>query len=458
MKKINILVLAFIVALSCAKEPVVSNNDVVVNGEVHTMTFTVSCITRAVLNSDRSVSFSAGDKIAVFANGNKYQLTTEAGGSVATFTGSCEEASTYYAVYPYADGISWDEGVIKGVEIATSSRGTSPGTFHKDNAVFACASSNKSLAFKQICALLKLTVPDGITDLKEVIVWPNEQSGTNVITGTFDITIASAGATPSISTTTAKYQTGLTKRSDPGITPGVYYIPVLPANLTKGINLKMTFGSSPVTGRAFNGSAMTLEAGQVYDMGVVRHTNEFVLASFESNTITDEIRDADGNLAKISVVSNAFSTANNSSSYILKDDHSSNSGATSGLIKFDLTSSIGKIKFPYGVRDKYDKVQVNVYLGSNKYYPRFDFNYSNAQLPSRINGVAVDSQKTWDETVRTNDWNALEWDASAFGKTHFFSLDKFGLRMFLNYEGSNMAKGDDSDHVAFVDDIKFILK
>lgn len=461
-KSIYLFSLAVIVVAACSKEIVPSKSSSGGDKNLVELTFTANAedlIARSALNPDRSVSFSAGDKISVFCNGTNYQFTTTEGGATATFTGTGEVASKYYALYPYTSSATIDgAGVISSLSITTGTPNTPTGSFASQKAFAVAVTTGSSFVFKNVCALLKFTVPAEVTDLKQVIVFACNQSGnSDAITGSFTIDTKDGGV-PVVSITSASYQTGFAGPDGTGsaIPAGDYYMPVLPASLTKGINVKCNYLDSYVS-RGFNGSVIALEAGKVYDLGSVKKTHEFVYASFESNSISDDIRDGDGNLAKISVVANSFNSAENSSSYILKDDHSSTSGATSGLIKVDMSSALGKVKFPYAVRDKFNKVQVKVYIGSNAYVPRFDWNYSNAVRPSRINGVAVDSQSTWETEVRTDDWNVLEWDASAFSKTNFSSLDKFGLRMFVDYGGTNLAKSATSDHIAYVDDIKFFV-
>ena len=461
MKKLAICIAALaIVAAACTKESTQPEN---AGKKLVEMSFTISgeadaADSRAYLNADRSVSFKTGDAISIFANGTNYKFTADADGSTVTFTGTAETASTYYALYPYISSATIDGGVIKNVSIATSSAGTGTGNFNSQKDIAVGVSNSTTIRLKQACALLKITVPDGMTDLKEIVVFCNNQSGTaDAITGTFDVTPSAEGV-PTVSVTTAKYQIGVSSPAGSGnpIPAGDYYMPVLPASLSKGLNVKLTFTDSFV-GRGFNGSVINLAPGQVYNLGTVTKTDRFVHNSFESGVLEAEIT---GNTNAVSIIENPYQTAVNPSNYVLCDNMQTTSGGTSGLVDIAMNTADAKVKFPYGPRDKFDKVEVKVWLGTNKYYPRFCWNNNDSRLPYSINGVVLDGQATWDATVRTNDWNVLQWQASQWsGKTNFASLDKFRLRLYVDYNDGTLgiAEGT-SNHLVYIDDVVFILK
>ncbi|MBR1869004.1 MAG: hypothetical protein IJ799_02945 [Bacteroidales bacterium] len=466
MKKLAFCFAALaMVAAACTKESTQPENTG--KKELVEMSFTISgeaetddAEVRAYLNSDRSVSFKTGDAISIFANGTNYKFTADSDGKTVKFTGTAEVATTYYALYPYISTATIDAGVIKNVSIATSSAGTGTGNFNSQKDIAVGVSNSTTIRLKQVCALLKITVPADVTDLKEVVVFCNNQSGTSdAITGTFDVT-PSAEGTPTVSVTTAKYQIGVsspTGGSNP-IPAGDYYMPVIPASLTKGLNVKLSFIDG-FTGRGFNGSVITLAPGQVYNLGTVKKTDRFVHNSFESGVLEAEVT---GNTNAVSVIENPYQTAANPSNYVLCDNMQTTNSGTSGMIDIAMNTDAAKVKFPYGPRDKFDKIEIKVWLGTNQYYPRICWNKDDGQTrrPYSINGVEVDSQATWDATVKTNDWNVLQWRASQWsGKTHFQSLDAFRLRLFVNYDNGTMpiAEGT-SNHLVYIDDVVFILK
>lgn len=456
-------------ALSCNKEVSVENApEKAADGRnLVPMTFTVSCETKAVLNDGHSVSFAANDKISIFANGNNYEFTTEAGGANAVFTGTGEEATTYYALYPYNADATFSAGTIQNVSIGSGSAGTGTGTFNSQRAVAVAISNSTSLTFKHVTALLKVTVPAEVDDLKEIIFFNRDNGAGNTagaLTGTFDITPALADE-PTISVTEAKFQTGFVgpNGGENPVPAGDYYIPVLPAQLTakKGMDLKLTFMDSFV-GRAFNGNGIKLERANVYNLGTVKKTAEFVFDSFESGAAISG-DDYTGNTNALSVIENPVKTAANNSNYVLKNDMSGSTSGTSGYIQVKTASNNGYIKFPSGVRANYDKIRVKMYLGNNAYYPRARRGSNTANRPAYLNGVALDDNiATWNAAVKTDDWNILEWNISQIdaGWSNMTNMQTVEFRPFVNWDGSNVSGYDEdtNNRLIYVDDITFVLK
>ena len=468
MKKTIILIAALAAALSCTKEIQSDIEPGKVEDNTVPMSFSVSCDdnTKAFLNADRTVSFAAGDRISIFAGGNNYEFTTEEGGLNAVFTGSAEVAETYYALYPYSADATIDGGVIRNVTISQSTVGTGTGTFNSQKAVMVAVSTTNSLKFKQVTALLKITVPEDITDLKEVIVFNRDNGSSNTagaITGTFDVTPALDGA-PVINVTDPKFQTGFVgpSGSSSPVPAGDYYLPVLPAQLTakKGIDLKLTFMDSFV-GRAFNGRGLKLERANVYNLGTVKKTTDFVFDGFESGSAISG-DDYTGNTNALSVVENPFKTTVNGSNYVLKNDMSGSTGGTSGYIQVKTASDNGYTKFPSAVRSNYDKIRVKMYLGTNAYYPRARRGSDAAVRPALLNGVSFDTEAAWNAAVKTNDWNVLEWNISQLVSswTNMSNMQTIEFRPFVNWDGSNVSGFDEitNNRLIYVDDFTFVLK
>lgn len=473
MKKSVIILAILAAALSCTKEaslkePAEKNKNV----NLVEMSFTVSPETKAVLKDGYKVEFAAGDKISIFANGTNYQFTTAEGGANAVFTGTGEEATTYYALYPYNADATIDAGTIQNVSIGSGSAGTGTGTFNSQRAVAVAISNSTSLTFKQVTALLKLTVPAEVTDLQEIIVFNRDNGDANkagAITGTFNVTPV-AGDDPTYEVTTPNFQTGFVapSGSENPVPAGDYYIPVLPAQLTakKGLDLKLTFfnnidGASGKNGRAFNGTGLKLERGKVYNLGVVKKTAEYVYENFESGAAISS-DDYTGNTGALAVIENPVKTAANGSNYVMKNDMSESSGSTSGYIQVKTASNNGYTKFPSSVRGNYDKIRIKMYLGTNAYYPRVRRGSDAAVRPALLNGVAITNQASWEEAVKTDDWNILEWNISQLvsGWTSLSNMQTIEFRPFVNWDGSNTSGFNETNNnrLIYVDDISFVLK
>jgi len=408
-------------------------------------------MTKTQLNSDKSVSFKAGDAISVFANGTNYKFTTAEGGANAVFTGTAEVASTYYALSPYQAAATIEGGVIKNVTSTTGSTGVNPGTFAPDKALAVAMTTGGSLEFKTICALFKFTVPAEVTDLKEFVIFTRNNEP---IAGTVSITPSATGA-PTFTVTTTKTQNGASYTK--GFPAGTYYIPVLPFTTTKGFDTSLAFIDGTNV-RGWNGNAVTLERGKIYNLGTVVKTDTFTYDSFELFSTIQSYGGAaeyKGNSGAVSIGNNPCKTTTDNSDKVLKNDMSSSTFGTSGYVQ----CTIAATKFPSTVRQRFTKIRMKIYVGSNAYYPRMLFNSSGtAYLPATINGEGFATEADWKNIIRTDDWNEFEWTASTFGKSTFNDLTGFQIRCFVNFANTNLSGFDatTNNRKIYFDDIQFV--
>ena len=474
MKKISVLMLFTAMLLSCNKEAIQNHGtDTPAGQAVAEMSFSASIdITKAILNDDRSVSFSAGDEIAVFANGNKYKLTTAEGGATATFTGTCETADTYYALFPYSEDATISGGTISGVKLGTAEIVSAPGTFAPKHAIFVGKSTGGNFTLKSVVALLKLTVPASVTDLKEVAIFSRENTSLSAsITGTFDVTPGDGA--PAV-TVTAKngddntpHTTGIV--AEAFLAPGNYYIPVLPATLTKGIDMKLTYEDG-TTDRPANADAITFVSGKVYDLGSIRKVGGHVLFSFEKME-TDWLKDKDnniggGNESSLSVADNPLVNDINSSARVMKVDMTTrpDGSGTSGVVK------LKNIKhMPSGwFRTFFNAIQIKIYTAGDVYYPQGTIDadlgkgYKDIK-PNRVNGITVTNQTEFNAAYKPDDWNVLEWDYSAinngvaFTNTNKQGMSNIQFRFFRKDWANNNAARPDYQLLCYVDDIILLI-
>lgn len=472
----TVLVVALI-ASACAKEnPALQDTDNSASRkDLVEMTFTATSeFTKTTLTDGLAVAFRPGEKIAVFADGDAtpHEFTTTAGGTSATFTGSAPAASKYYAAFPYSSSLKCEAGEIKNLTVSHSTDGTATGTFNSSKAVAVAVSENSSLFFKQVCALLKVTVPAEVTDLSQVMIFNrDESSGSGALAGTINVTFDS-NEDPVVNVVTAKYQNGFIgpSGSTNPVPSGDYYIPVLPAQLTtgKGIDLRATFLDNKIA-RAFNGASVKFKSGKVYTIGAIVKTDEFVENGFESESaLSGWSGNKNGSKDAFSVVENPFKTATNPSDHVMKDDMSLSTSSTSGYVEFASTGAAGYLRFPSGVRSFYDRIRVKIYLGTNEYYPRIKRGDINPVWPAKINGVDLDgaddaaNKVIWDANVKTDDWNILDWNASQMdsGWKNFANLGTYNIRPFTTWDGQNVEGFDatTNNRCVYIDDITFVLK
>ncbi len=126
--------------------------------------------TKTVLQEDLSVSFTSSDKIAVFSeNGlaNPFDISKLYEDGSADFTGSVDyQADSYIAMYPYQTGssalISTGEVLVKIPAVQTAVAGSfDPAAAISIGRTVNTNGNIHSLELKNVCALLKFSVPVG---------------------------------------------------------------------------------------------------------------------------------------------------------------------------------------------------------------------------------------------------------------------------------------------------------
>ena len=479
MKKTIIFLATIALAFSCAKEAyngMVEENENAPKVEDYIWSFTATSeMTKTALQKDRSVSFNKYEEIAVFAsNGSKYKYKTTDGGANAVFQAVDDAApagsSPYYAVCPYSAAASATldatNGKIEGVVIGSDPEGTAPGKYNSSKAVCVAKSNSTEFTFKQLTALLKITIPDDIT-INRILVYNRNNSEGNkagALTGTLTIAPKLSGDAPTVTVTAPSFQTGMFGKdgSSTALTPGEYYIPILPAQLTdmKGLEIEYQDAAKKTIGRAFNGNEKTFERAKVYNLGTASLSDKYVYTDFEDQNLTGFVGYTEGQL---SVVENNLLKGGDTSGYILKD-YKSGASQTSGYFDIQTGSDYGYRKFPSTVRGYFDRVQIKIYLGSNQYYPRLKRGDNKAALPALLNGVAItdDDNASWEEAVKTEDWNIFEWNASQLDGswTDFSNLQTIQLRPMVDFSGNNVTGYHETtnNRTVYIDDITFLYK
>lgn len=172
MKKTFMMLLALVGLAACSND----KDEIQPSGKLAPMSFGVSFEnneTRSVLNSDKTVSFQAGDEIKIFYEGAQdadtysnhgKKFTTTAGGATATFTGEAETGKPkYWALYPYqADAYKYEVGydviVLETKMYQTATAGSFDPTA---NVCIAESTDGKTFEMKNVCSLVKFCVPAG---------------------------------------------------------------------------------------------------------------------------------------------------------------------------------------------------------------------------------------------------------------------------------------------------------
>ena len=296
MKKyfIPFLVLGTTLLYSCAKEEVTSDTDSSSSVEKVKMEFKagIDAMSRTVLTENNKVEWEADDAISLFDSDSNNKFTTSTSGPSVTFTGTAQDnLGTYYALYPYNE-----KATISGSEITTtlSAEQTAlEGSFAKMlNPSVAKSGTDKSLNFKNACAVVKFTLGTGVTNVVKAMFRGNDGES---LAGTLKIDVGDSAPVTMVETGEG---TGVTLRSNERFVIGTdYYFVVAPLELKKGITLVL-YDSNGKEWKRRGGNPVKLTAGHILDLGTVT-TGEFKEVVHISNAdelirlTTDVVLDAD---------------------------------------------------------------------------------------------------------------------------------------------------------------------
>lgn len=302
MKKyfIPFLILGTSMLYSCTKEEIISDINSS-SAEKVKMEFKagIDAISRTVLTTDNAVDWEVGDAISLFDFNGNNKFTTSTGGFSVIFTGSAQNnLETYYALYPYDANAALSGSVI--TTTLPAEQVAFEGSFaNMLNPSVAKSGSDKTLAFKNACALVKFTLQyTGNNAIKKVMFRGN---GGEALAGTIHIDALSATPSATVEAEFAETEVTLSGEFTSGKT---YYFVTAPAELKNGLSL-VFYDNSNKEWKRLGSNPVTLTAGHILDLGtvttgefkeVVHISNADELISWAARTdklTTDVVLDAD---------------------------------------------------------------------------------------------------------------------------------------------------------------------
>lgn len=420
---------------------------------------------KTALGESRSVIWSQGDAISLlYVSGGvaaNDKLTAATYGSAsATFSGEAGEAGdgVYYAVYPYADGTSLSDGVVS----YTVSNGTqaigAAGTFGSGYNVSVAKTSGNSLYFRNLNALVKFTVPEGLDSIKRIDFFPNGAGES--FRGTYSVTPSEDGE-PAISfaPNTQERNVGVQYGDGSASFPaGTYYFTCPPVSLAYGFRAKVQYPNT--VQYDISGTALTLVRNKVYNIGTYAFKDSFVYDDFEaegaaagaSNKFNTKYGAYTGNDNAMSLADNPCKSTSDSSDKVLKNDLSSSTHSTSGYVTLTLDQS----RLPGNARSNLKGVRVKIYLGKAAYYPYFQLG-GTKYIPTKVNGVSISSAAGYAaQTLKSDDWNVFE--LALPNGNNLNAYNEVQIRPFSLSDGSNISAGAVSEtnpRVCWIDDWAF---
>lgn len=234
---------AIVLAASCVKEnPAQDNGQVAVN--YVPMEFTSAVETKTEL-SDGKVKWLADDQISIFDNSasaethnNLFETTGD-----GSFSGTVpEDATGFYALYPYRAASTLTDGVISA--FLSPEQKAVVGSFADDLAVMVAKAEGGSLAFKNVCSHIKFTLAEDLTDVKSITLMGNKAE---ILAGAFSINWnegnpsieypLTTGENPVPDKTGAEAYVTLRNEDGSALTPGDYYFTVLPVTFSEGFTV-----------------------------------------------------------------------------------------------------------------------------------------------------------------------------------------------------------------------------
>ncbi|MGM9734802.1 MAG: hypothetical protein ACI3ZL_00130 [Candidatus Cryptobacteroides sp.] len=272
MKRISIICTAALslAAVSCMVEHIETPS------AKKTITFSAtldSPDTKTSLVDGKKVYWTEGDNIAVISDYDKTVVITEATSvseANAEFTiNEVEGTSYYYALYPASKAASFDGTYIK-TTIPNLQKAV-PGGFDNNLNLTAAKTSadDQYLSFKNLCALVKVTIPAGMTNVQAITLMSDE-----CLTGEVKIKVDDFSLDRQTSTPPGYKEVTIASEDFSALVPGTYYAVIRPS--TADVDHKFTVAITTTDGKVKSigpGSAVKVASNDVLSFGEVSLAN-----------------------------------------------------------------------------------------------------------------------------------------------------------------------------------------
>lgn len=223
----------------------------------------IDAVSRTVLTTGNAVEWEADDAISLFDPDSNNKFTTSTGGQSVTFTGSAKDnQDIYYALYPYDGKATISDNVI--TTTLPAEQTARAGSFAKMlNPSVAKSGSDKTLEFKNTCAVVKFTLQyTGSNNIKKVMFRGNNGEA---LAGTLLIDASSGTPTATVQNEFAGTEVTLNGEFTSGST---YYFVTAPAVLSKGLTL-VFYDINNYECKKVGQSSTTLTASKILNLGEV---------------------------------------------------------------------------------------------------------------------------------------------------------------------------------------------
>ena len=237
--------------------------------------------TKTQLVDGKKVHWTDGDKVAVFDDKNLKNVpfnATNINGATADFEGTLatEGVTSYVAVYPWTSSLRYNkakyETTIPHYQKAVK------GSFDTGLNLAAATTTSESmhLSFKNLCALVKVTIPSNITDITALTLMSDE-----FLTGRVLFTFDAKGNPVMDKESSTGYgfkEVTLAEENGQPLAPGDYYFVIRPSSSSilaegeGGVQHSFTVGATTVSGRVASiksNTKVTVNANDVVNLGTL---------------------------------------------------------------------------------------------------------------------------------------------------------------------------------------------
>ena len=224
----------------------------------------IDAVSRTVLTTGNAVEWEADDAISLFDPDSNNKFTTSTGGQSVTFTGSAKDnQDIYYALYPYDGKATISDNVI--TTTLPAEQTARAGSFAKMlNPSVAKSGSDKTLKFKNTCAVVKFTLQyTGSNNIKKVMFRGNNGEA---LAGTLLIDASSDTPAATVQNEFAETEVTLNGEFTSGST---YYFVTAPAVLSKGLTITF-YDENGNEWKRIGTNGSELKAGHLLDLGTIQ--------------------------------------------------------------------------------------------------------------------------------------------------------------------------------------------
>lgn len=252
--KTNIALISLaLLAVACAKDP---SGNALPSGDVRFAASFDEVFVKTELSGTK-VLWQKDDAISILWEGGNTTAVAASAGESTSFSAEVGTADTYYAVYPSSVTSS-----LSGDVLSVTVPAAQHGTFAEANIAIARTSSDKkTFAFKNLCALGKITLER--SDIAEIRF---AGAGNEALAGTVAVTLDGNGI-PSCGEGAADTEIVLTPASGEAFAAGTYYFSLLPQDLEDGLSVTLTTSTGATILKKASASKAEMDRSAVMEFG-----------------------------------------------------------------------------------------------------------------------------------------------------------------------------------------------